>query len=144
MLAEFKYGGIPKESFAWVPFVGSQDVPRQAFYYLKKDFFPWVYFKYFVKVGLNPPIVIYLALEAETTLFRVNGSVQEAGFAPLATSSLTKLAQVRVYAHLLYYNIKKHLATNLSVPSEKAVGSYLEFNAWHCNFLFPTPSMASP
>jgi hypothetical protein len=34
MLAEFKYGGVPKETFAWL--VGSQDKPRRAFYHLKK------------------------------------------------------------------------------------------------------------
>lgn len=48
LLAEFKYGGVPKETFnAW--FGVDQGVPRRAFYYLKKDFFPWVYGKYMVK-----------------------------------------------------------------------------------------------
>jgi hypothetical protein len=37
MLAEFKYGGVPKETFAGI--LGSQDKPRRAFYHLKKDFF---------------------------------------------------------------------------------------------------------
>ncbi|KAK0701260.1 sulfide quinone reductase [Lasiosphaeris hirsuta] len=42
MLAEFKYGGVPKETFnKW--FGINQAVPRRAFYHLKKDFFPWVY-----------------------------------------------------------------------------------------------------
>lgn len=42
MLAEFKYGGVPKETFnSW--FGIDQAVPRRAFYHLKKDFFPWVY-----------------------------------------------------------------------------------------------------
>lgn len=42
MLAEFKYGGEPQETFnAW--FGVDQAVPRRAFYHLKKDFFPWVY-----------------------------------------------------------------------------------------------------
>jgi NADPH-dependent 2,4-dienoyl-CoA reductase/sulfur reductase-like enzyme len=48
LLAEFKYGGVPKETFdrllAW-----DQGVPRKAFYHLKKDFFPWVYYNSFVK-----------------------------------------------------------------------------------------------
>ncbi len=37
MLCEFKYGGVPKETFAGV--VGSQDEPMRLFYHLKKDFF---------------------------------------------------------------------------------------------------------
>ncbi|GAA5901040.1 hypothetical protein JCM5296_007293 [Sporobolomyces johnsonii] len=47
MLAEFKYGGIPKETFA--PYLGSQDKPNAFYYYLKKDFFPFVYWNSFVK-----------------------------------------------------------------------------------------------
>lgn len=49
MLCEFKYGGVPDETFAKVPGIGSQDVPRRAFYHLKKDFFPSVYWNSFVK-----------------------------------------------------------------------------------------------
>ncbi|KAF9219573.1 FAD/NAD(P)-binding domain-containing protein [Gyrodon lividus] len=44
MLCEFKYGGIPDETFAWIS--GSQDVPRLAFYHLKKDLLPRAYFSY--------------------------------------------------------------------------------------------------
>lgn len=48
LLAEFKYGGEPKETFAkW--FGIDQIEPRKEFYYLKKDFFPWVYYKSLVK-----------------------------------------------------------------------------------------------
>ncbi|KAJ9604743.1 hypothetical protein H2200_010857 [Cladophialophora chaetospira] len=48
MLAEFKYGGVPKETFnGWLGV--DQAVPRRAFYHLKKDFFPWVYDRYMVK-----------------------------------------------------------------------------------------------
>ncbi|KAI7561747.1 sulfide,quinone oxidoreductase/flavo-binding protein, partial [Hortaea werneckii] len=46
MLAEFKYGGQPKETFG--RFV-DQGTPSRAFYRLKKDFFPWVYFNSMVK-----------------------------------------------------------------------------------------------
>lgn len=46
MLAEFKYGAEPKETFASV--FGDQSIPRTAFYHLKKDFFPYVYWKYMV------------------------------------------------------------------------------------------------
>jgi NADPH-dependent 2,4-dienoyl-CoA reductase/sulfur reductase-like enzyme len=47
LLAEFKYGAEPKETFKnW--FGIDQGVPRRAFYHLKKDFFPWVYWKYHV------------------------------------------------------------------------------------------------
>lgn len=48
LLAEFKYGGAPKETFAAIPGI-DQAVPRRAFYHLKKDFFPWVYYKSMVK-----------------------------------------------------------------------------------------------
>ncbi|RPD66057.1 FAD/NAD(P)-binding domain-containing protein [Lentinus tigrinus ALCF2SS1-7] len=47
MLAEFKYGLEPEESFS--SYLGDQSIPRTAYYYLKKDFFPWVYWKYMVK-----------------------------------------------------------------------------------------------
>lgn len=48
LLAEFKYGGVPKETFGkW--FGIDQAIPRRAFYHLKKDFFPWVYDRYHVK-----------------------------------------------------------------------------------------------
>lgn len=47
LLAEFKYGGVPKETFGM--FGIDQATPRRAFYHLKKDFFPWVYSKYMVK-----------------------------------------------------------------------------------------------
>ncbi|POS75604.1 Sulfide:quinone oxidoreductase/flavo-binding protein [Diaporthe helianthi] len=49
MLCEFKYGGVPDETFAKVPGIGSQDVPRRVFYHIKKDFFPSVYWSSFVK-----------------------------------------------------------------------------------------------
>lgn len=48
MLAEFKYGLEPKESFA--SFLGDQAIPRAAYYYLKKDFFPWTYWNFMVRV----------------------------------------------------------------------------------------------
>ncbi|KAL4786923.1 hypothetical protein BJX76DRAFT_364746 [Aspergillus varians] len=47
LLAEFKYGGVPKETFSWLGL--DQETPQRVFYYMKKDFFPWVYFKYMVK-----------------------------------------------------------------------------------------------
>ncbi|KAK3302927.1 uncharacterized protein B0T15DRAFT_259256 [Chaetomium strumarium] len=47
MLAEFKYGGVPKETFNVIGW--DQATPRRAFYHLKKDFFPWVYYKSMVK-----------------------------------------------------------------------------------------------
>jgi len=47
LLAEFKYAGEPKETFAGI--LGDQATPRRVFYHLKKDFFPWVYYKYMVK-----------------------------------------------------------------------------------------------
>jgi len=48
LLAEFKYGGVPKETFGKL-FGIDQAVPRRAFYYMKKDFFPWVYKRFMVK-----------------------------------------------------------------------------------------------
>ncbi|TID18846.1 Linear gramicidin synthase subunit D [Venturia nashicola] len=47
MLAEFKYGGITKETFSKFGF--DQGTPSRAFYYLKKEFFPWVYYDFMVK-----------------------------------------------------------------------------------------------
>lgn len=47
MLCEFKYGGVPKETFAGV--LGGQEKPRRVFYHLKKDFFPYIYWNSFVK-----------------------------------------------------------------------------------------------
>lgn len=48
LLAEFKYGGEPKETFGKM-FGIDQAVPRRVFYHLKKDFFPWVYYQAMVK-----------------------------------------------------------------------------------------------
>lgn len=54
LLAEFKYGGEPKETFGnW--FGIDQGEPRRAFYHLKKDFFPWVYQNYMVKGNWGGP-----------------------------------------------------------------------------------------
>jgi eukaryotic sulfide quinone oxidoreductase len=50
LLAEFKYGGVPKETFrGLMPGLDLQGTPKISFYYLKKDFFPWVYYKFMVK-----------------------------------------------------------------------------------------------
>ncbi|KAI6300352.1 hypothetical protein MCOR33_003926 [Pyricularia grisea] len=46
LLAEFKYGGQPKETFGKLV---DQSEPNRAFFHLKKDFFPWVYQNYMVK-----------------------------------------------------------------------------------------------
>ncbi|KAI1356223.1 FAD/NAD(P)-binding domain-containing protein [Xylaria sp. FL0043] len=46
MLCEFKYGGIPKETFSNI--FGGQETPNAAFYYLKKNVFPLVYWNYFL------------------------------------------------------------------------------------------------
>lgn len=53
LLAEFKYGGKPKETFG--AFGLDQGTPRRAFYHLKKDFFPWVYYKAMVKGAWGGP-----------------------------------------------------------------------------------------
>lgn len=47
MLCEFKYGGVPSETFA--PFLGSQDKPSRLFYHLKKDIFPLAYWNSFLR-----------------------------------------------------------------------------------------------
>lgn len=47
MLAEFKYGGVPKETFA--SYFGDQKKPTALYYYLKKDLFPWAYWNYMVR-----------------------------------------------------------------------------------------------
>jgi len=59
MLAEFLYGLKPSESFA--KYGIDQAVPRRSFYYLKKDFFPYIYFsrmvqgKWFGRHGFTSP-----------------------------------------------------------------------------------------
>ncbi|KAI0198523.1 FAD/NAD(P)-binding domain-containing protein [Astrocystis sublimbata] len=47
MLCEFKYGGVPKESFADI--LGGQETPQAAYYHLNKSIFPFVYWSFFVK-----------------------------------------------------------------------------------------------
>ncbi|WFD21389.1 eukaryotic sulfide quinone oxidoreductase [Malassezia equina] len=47
LLAEFKYEGTLKETFS--KFGINQSKPQRAFYYLKKDFFPWIYYNNMVK-----------------------------------------------------------------------------------------------
>lgn len=47
LLAEFKYGGVPEETFSMLGI--NQAEPQRAFYYMKKDFFPWVYQKFMLK-----------------------------------------------------------------------------------------------
>ncbi|KAF2278362.1 FAD/NAD(P)-binding domain-containing protein [Westerdykella ornata] len=54
LLAEFKYGGEPKETFGQM-FGIDQGTPRRAFFHLKKDFFPWVYKNYMVKGAWGGP-----------------------------------------------------------------------------------------
>ncbi|KAJ9091318.1 hypothetical protein QFC20_007667 [Naganishia adeliensis] len=59
MLAEFKYGGKPAETFGAL---ADQRIPRRPFYHLAKDVFPYAYFKHMVKgewfgpKGLVPPV----------------------------------------------------------------------------------------
>jgi sulfide:quinone oxidoreductase len=48
MLAEFVYGAVPKETFNKSMGI-DQGVPRALFYYLKRDYFPAVYFNNMVK-----------------------------------------------------------------------------------------------
>ncbi|RMJ21765.1 Oxidoreductase [Aspergillus sp. HF37] len=48
LLAEFKYGNVPKETFGNL-FGIDQATPRRSFFHLKKDFFPWVYYNSMVK-----------------------------------------------------------------------------------------------
>lgn len=51
LLAEFKYDGKPVETFTRLGL--DQGIPRRLFFHLKKDVFPWVYYKFMVK-GLWP------------------------------------------------------------------------------------------
>ncbi|KAL3472082.1 hypothetical protein BJX99DRAFT_236293 [Aspergillus californicus] len=54
LLAEFKYGGVPKETFGeW--FGIDQAIPRKEFYHLKKHFFPWVYYQSMVTGNWGGP-----------------------------------------------------------------------------------------
>ncbi|KND86737.1 Sulfide:quinone oxidoreductase, mitochondrial [Tolypocladium ophioglossoides CBS 100239] len=57
ILAEFKYNGEPKETFGnW--FGIDQAAPRRAFYHLKKDFFPWVYYNSMVTGRWGGPNIV--------------------------------------------------------------------------------------
>ncbi|EKM55392.1 uncharacterized protein PHACADRAFT_120746 [Phanerochaete carnosa HHB-10118-sp] len=49
MLAEFKYGAEPKETFGQFPFIGDQSKPNRLFYHFKKDLFPWAYWNFMIK-----------------------------------------------------------------------------------------------
>lgn len=59
--AEFKYGGIPDETFAKYGF--DQAKPNRLFYHLKKDVFPRAYFdlmmkgQWYGRTGLFAPAV---------------------------------------------------------------------------------------
>ena len=59
MLCEFKYGGVPKETFASV--LGGQEVPNRLYYHLKKDIFvsffplPFLSANLFLFVSSNIP-----------------------------------------------------------------------------------------
>ncbi|TCD69736.1 hypothetical protein EIP91_006503 [Steccherinum ochraceum] len=44
LLAEFKYGLEPKETFA--QYLGDQATPKKFYYHLKKDLFPWAYWNF--------------------------------------------------------------------------------------------------
>ncbi|BFZ62913.1 hypothetical protein YB2330_004023 [Saitoella coloradoensis] len=48
ILAEFKYGGVPDETFG-SKFGFDQAKPARFAYHLKKDVFPWAYFNYAMK-----------------------------------------------------------------------------------------------
>jgi len=88
-LAEFKYGGVPKEvrlpsrlafpapvradglslsrTQTFAPILGSQDKPNRLYYHLKKDLFPRVYWSSFLNVRRTLSLVSphKLALDAE-------------------------------------------------------------------------------
>ncbi|EEB07512.2 sulfide-quinone oxidoreductase [Schizosaccharomyces japonicus yFS275] len=51
ILAEFLYGGKPAETFGKWTSLLDQGTPRRLFYYLKKDFFPYVYWHTAMKNG---------------------------------------------------------------------------------------------
>ena len=82
LLAEFKYGLEPKESFANI--LGDQSIPRLPYYYLKKDFFPFVYWKYMV--GATVLMCSNLVSLRHVHRSRALGSVLLAGPAPLSAS----------------------------------------------------------
>lgn len=84
MLAEFKYGLEPKESFA--SYLGDQSIPRAAFYYLKKDFFPWVYWNYMVRTPMSR---LKGAKREKYHRSRVSGSDRRVSSSPLSASRCT-------------------------------------------------------
>ena len=60
MLCEFKYGGVPKETFEGI--LGSQDQPMRLFYHLKKDFFVRSFF-FFPTTSPRPALIPFIARE---------------------------------------------------------------------------------
>lgn len=87
MLAEFKYGLEPQESFSNV--FGDQAIPRSAFYYLKKDFFPYVYWNYMVR-----ELILLLLVNTADIAFarsRALGSARRASAAPPSASKCIML-----------------------------------------------------
>lgn len=52
MLCEFKYGGVPQETFADI--FGGQETPNAAYYYLKKNIF----------VSISAPELSYMAVSS--------------------------------------------------------------------------------
>ena len=82
MLAEFKYGGVPKETFA--EYLGDQKKPAALYYYLKKDLFPWAYWNHMVCA----PVVWYVQGPERSC---VRCSSRAGGTAPMASSGRSSL-----------------------------------------------------
>lgn len=72
LLAEFKYGLVPKETFSSVV---DQAKSRRAFYWLKKELFPYAYWKYMVsyrQAKFKKPAQSQFRLMASGSVHRVS------------------------------------------------------------------------
>ncbi|KAF4418930.1 sulfide:quinone oxidoreductase mitochondrial precursor [Fusarium acutatum] len=98
MLAEFKYGGVPKETFGEILGI-DQAVPRRSFYHLKKDFFPWVYKNYMIKV-----------LDLPSASFESYPWTRKSGFY-LDAKALKLLHKIECLEHRLRY-LRRRLDVN--------------------------------
>lgn len=74
MLAEFKYGSVPKETFS---FLGDQKTPKRLFYHFKKDLFPWSYWNFMVRIPIYAVVDKCLFfLQVKGTWFGTNGPIR--------------------------------------------------------------------
>lgn len=84
MLAEFKYGGVPAETFGHVV---NQGLPRWIFFKMKTDFFPRVYWGPYMSGHWSVPAILFLEETASNIKDSLTGTEAKASSGP---SSMTR------------------------------------------------------